>query len=349
MFSFFENRYSLEDIADHTGDISQIAGIRRYTLQGSTTSGVEVIDVRTGSGLSYSVLGSRACDLAWAEYKGIPLVFISPTGFVHPHYYEPYGNDWLRSFGGGLLTTCGLSHVGQPSAYEGIEYGLHGRISNQPAENLATRSFLDGDEFILEVEGESKQVKSFVEHVTLHRRIRSYGGRSVIEIEDHIENRGSRRQPLMLLYHMNFGFPLVNARAGIAIPGADSSTQYDRFETATDDAGDSFFSFDSVEQSDGMASVLITNDRYDPRLGVRICYSPMVLKHVHLWKNFRSREYVVSIEPANCMVEGLNAAAESGRLAYLEPQEIVKTWMQIEIIENTETIESYYHILRPDS
>src|SRR3546814_15777709 len=50
---------------------------------------------------------------------------------------QPFSNrglDWLRTFGGGLLTTCGLSHVGGPETGDFGEQGLHGLISNTPAE-----------------------------------------------------------------------------------------------------------------------------------------------------------------------------------------------------------------------
>ena len=45
-----------------------------------------------------------------------------------PAAHRPEGEDWRTSWGGGLVTTCGLRNVGAPS--EG--YGLHGEISQQP-------------------------------------------------------------------------------------------------------------------------------------------------------------------------------------------------------------------------
>jgi hypothetical protein len=67
----------------------------------------------------------------------VPLAWVSPTGVVAPHFRELQGEGWLRSFGGGLLVTCGLQNVGEPSERGGEELGLHGRISNTPAALLA--------------------------------------------------------------------------------------------------------------------------------------------------------------------------------------------------------------------
>ena len=46
------------------------------------------------------------------NFQGLPLAWRSPAGDVHPSYYEPEGFGWLRSFAGGLLTTCGLDQFG---------------------------------------------------------------------------------------------------------------------------------------------------------------------------------------------------------------------------------------------
>lgn len=59
--------------------------------------------------------------------------WISKTGVVSPAYYEKDGKNFLRGFFGGLVTTCGLKNIGR--AYG--EMGLHGRISNTPAENIS--------------------------------------------------------------------------------------------------------------------------------------------------------------------------------------------------------------------
>ena len=51
-------------IASRVGSISQIGGLRRYRLCGGLADGVEAVDVRTGSGLCYTVLPGRGMDIA---------------------------------------------------------------------------------------------------------------------------------------------------------------------------------------------------------------------------------------------------------------------------------------------
>ncbi len=349
MFEYFGKSYTFNEVASHTGDISQCAGFRQYTLRGGPHQGVEVTEVKTGAGLSYAIVHDRAGDIAWAEYKGIPLAFISAAGFSHPHRFEPEGNEWLRGFGGGLLTTCGLTHVGQATEFEGVEYGLHGRISYLPAHHVSTRCYWEHDEYVLEVEFEVRQVKVFAEHLVLLRRYRSYAGRNSIEIEDRIENRGTRIQPVMLLYHMNFGFPVVNEDSLLAIRTADSDETTDpgdAFAVASDEAEADFHTFPSSPSADEKPAVLLCNDRSNPQLAVELRYSGDSLKWLHTWFNLRSREYVLSIEPANCLVEGIAKATQSGRVAHLAPQEVQRTWLHLEVVDGAEDVQSVLNALR---
>ena len=101
-------------LAERMGDLSQIAGVKRYTLAEGKAAGVEAVDVETGGGLCYTVLPGRGMDIARLTYKGVPVSFMSKTRVVGPQYYEPEGFNWMRSFFGGMLTTCGLSNAGIP-------------------------------------------------------------------------------------------------------------------------------------------------------------------------------------------------------------------------------------------
>jgi hypothetical protein len=96
------------------GDLSQIAGIKLGEWSDGSERGLRVADVRTGSGLGFTVLLDRGMDICLAAYKGLPLAWVSPTGFSHPMYFDPQGFHWLRTFGAGLLTGCGLTSAGAP-------------------------------------------------------------------------------------------------------------------------------------------------------------------------------------------------------------------------------------------
>jgi hypothetical protein len=82
----------------------------------------------TGGGLEAEIHPDRAMDLGQVTFDGIPGAWMSPAGLTHPAPYEPRGTEWLGTFGGGLVATCGLDTFGPPSIDGDVELGLHGRV-----------------------------------------------------------------------------------------------------------------------------------------------------------------------------------------------------------------------------
>ena len=112
MIEVYGQKLLRSDLLKRVGDISQIAGFRRSTRTEGNENGVSAVDFYTGTGFFFTVLPDRGLDISFASYRGIPLCWRSSTGDVAPHFYETQGDGWLRSFYGGLLTTCGMVNVG---------------------------------------------------------------------------------------------------------------------------------------------------------------------------------------------------------------------------------------------
>src|SRR5665647_2161357 len=108
-----------EELFQYIGNQAQLGGTRHYVLSDGRGRDMRAIDVNSGSGLHYTILPDRGMDISLASYKGINLVYLTCNGETHPAYYEPENLGWLHTFTGGLLTTCGLTHVGGPAIDEG--------------------------------------------------------------------------------------------------------------------------------------------------------------------------------------------------------------------------------------
>src|ERR1700751_4242819 len=115
MVELFGRSWSRTALLQRVGDISQLGGARLVTLSDGPEAGVQVAEVRTGSGLNFSVLPGRGMDLGFAEFRGMPLGWGASTGEVAAAHYEPERDGWLRGFSGGLMVTCGLTTAGWPS------------------------------------------------------------------------------------------------------------------------------------------------------------------------------------------------------------------------------------------
>ena len=218
MAHYLEKSWTKSELRAYLSDIGAVAGATPAVLSDGKGDGVRSVAVRTGSGLEFTVLPGRAMDVPQCWYKGIPLHFASATGITSPGYYEEPGLRWLRTFCGGLLATCGITYSGAPNVDLGEELGLHGRIGNAGAENVGVTERWEGDEYVISVQGQMREASVMAENLVLTRSIRTRLGARGFQLQDVIENQGFETQPLMMLYHFNFGFPLLSPSASVVAP-----------------------------------------------------------------------------------------------------------------------------------
>ena len=157
----FGNDFNREEIKKRTGDITQLGGLRFFEFSDGMAKGVSAANLKSiDGGIDMTVVAGRAMDISSFSYKGIPLVWRSCTGETNPSFYESKNDEWLRSFFGGLLTTCGLTYFGDPNKDGSEELGLHGRISNIAAQEVSSKSYWEDDEYIMEISGKIRQGKT---------------------------------------------------------------------------------------------------------------------------------------------------------------------------------------------
>jgi hypothetical protein len=349
MPQLFGRAFTREEIAARVGDLSQVGGVRMMSLANGQENGVRAADVRSGSGLRFQITLDRGMDISLADFRGIPLAWRSPVGDVHPAFYDPHGPGWLRSFPGGLMTGCGLTYLGAPCVDEGEPLGLHGRLSHLPARDVQSRTEWVGDECKFIVEGTMEEYHPFREHLTLRRTIEATLGESTIVIRDSVTNEGSASTPLMMLYHVNIGWPVVDQgtrlclrsrksipRDAIAAPGLEGSLV---FETPHPGYSEQVFYHDLIADADGHASVLLRNDALD--LGVFVHYRQEELPKFIEWKMMGSGTYVVGLEPANCLVGGRAAERAAGTLQFLQPGEEKHFALQIGVLDGHTALDDF--------
>lgn len=191
----------------YCGNLYQVCGTRAYRLSDGRTDGCRCIDVRTGSGLDFTVVPDRAMDISLASYRGTNLAFLTASAETHPSYYESFGDEWLRTFSAGLLTTLGPTYLGPACVDEGEHLGLHGRFSTIPALHVSDLS--NPQRGKIELRGSMQEAVSFGHKLQIDRVIRATAAAPVLELEDIITNYGGHSAPLYILYHINFGFPLL--------------------------------------------------------------------------------------------------------------------------------------------
>lgn len=352
MVRLYGREWSRDELQRYTGLDSQLGGVTQKVLVEGRAAGVRVAEFDTGSGLQFSVLLDRGMDICAARYRGASLVWEAPPGPANPAYYEPEGLGWLRTFHGGLLATCGLTYVGAPTVDQGEPLGLHGRISHLPASNVWTDGVWRGDSYEMWVRGRMREAVVFGENLTLTRRIEARLGEARFEIRDVVANEGYRTTPHQLLYHLNFGFPLlaegaelvapsahVRPRDDVAAPGLD---RYHLYEAPVAGYEEQVFYHDMVADDDGYVTVALINRGFwqGRGLGVYVRYRQAELPRFTQWKMVGAGEYVTGLEPANCGVEGRDKDRGDGLLQFLEPGEERRYHLEIGVLDGLDEIEA---------
>jgi hypothetical protein len=87
--------------------------------------------------------------------------------------------------------------------------GLHGRIDNIPAENVSYERTMTRGVPGLVLKGTMKEGRIFGENLSLERKLAFSYEDDSITITDKVTNHGFGRRQFGLLYHLNYGYPLL--------------------------------------------------------------------------------------------------------------------------------------------
>jgi len=328
------------------GNHKQLGGIETSILDNGAGAGVRIAWIDTGSGLRYKVIIDRGMDIAEAVYNDCSLAWIAHIGVVKPQLLANQGLNWLRTFGGGLLTTCGLDHVGGPESDEFGERGIHGQISNLPAEIISIQqpNILTGD-LTFAITGIIRQHKIFGPCLTLKRTISGTIGNPSLKIDDEIINEGNQAAPFMILYHFNFGYPLLDEGSQIFYEGnhyvkSDPKYLADPTNLTTlpgpsdlhEGTGESVVVVDVSTQNSSKATTSLWNPKR--MLGIKLEWDKKELPYLINWQHFGKKEYVTGLEPSSNPLNGQKKAREDGNLIFMQPGEIKKIQLELKIIKN---------------
>jgi hypothetical protein len=352
MARLFGRTLTKQQILDHVGDISQVAGVRRAELTEGNERGAGLVEVFNASGLCFSVLPGRALDIASAHYKGMSLCFRSKTGDVGPAFYEPAGYGWMRGSFLGLLTTCGLTFVGHPETdpeIENEELGLHGRLSWLPAKEVSARGDWEGDDYVLRICGRMREHIMFGHCLEMTREISTVLGEKTIRIHDRVENLGADPAPLMVVYHTNPGWPLLDKGARVLINSKKSTEwtedrevgpeAYSKVAGPRQAVRDDVWVHRPAADRRGMVHVGLVNDRLG--LGLTWTFPRKEIPILNQWQHFHKGTYVTGIEPGNCSVLGRAWNRKNGTLEMIEPGATREFHLELGVLDGAKEIRAF--------
>ena len=322
----------------YIGHDSQLFGVEEHRLVGGRGDGMRLFQIKNGKGLEFTVSADRCADISRLSYKGDNFSYFSPCGYVAPAYYDSREAGFLKSFTAGFLTTCGLRAVGSPCTDQGEELPLHGTIGNTPAENVCAYT----DETAIHLYATVRDTAIFGPKLILKRHITCSLKENRIAIEDTVTNQGDAPSPLMILYHMNMGYPLLSEYAKLKIPSvkvtprdahaAEDLNTWDKVLMPQTGFQEQCYYHTFSGEETACATL------YNPELGkgLKISFDPENLNCFTQWKMMGVKDYVMGLEPGNCYPDGRDVMRQQGKLTEILPGEEHSFRIDIKIIDGDE-------------
>jgi galactose mutarotase-like enzyme len=327
---------------DQVGGPARGYRVTKRTLRGGRRDGVDVVEVDNGR-LRFVAIPTRGMGLWRATCGDVQLGWKSPVkGPVHPAFvplWEASGLGWIDGFDE-LLVRCGLESNGAPEFLPSgaLRYPLHGLIANCPAHKVEVT--IDGDSGEMAVTGVVDEARVFGNKFRLSATIRTQVGSSALTVSDEITNLSAEPGELELLYHINFGLPLLTAGAKVMAPvkklaprdavATANLPEWNVYGPETPGLGEACFFFDLAADAAGQTQVLLRSAA--GKQGVSVKFNKSQLPCFTLWKNRQAAAdgYVTGLEPSINFPNRKSFEKEKGRVAVLAPGETRRFEVSIE-------------------
>lgn len=332
---------------------AQIGGIETAILDNGAGSGTRIAWLNTGAGLRVKVVIDRAMDIADAFFNQHSLCWLSRLGITRPQAFSDRGGDWLRTFGGGLLVTCGLTHIGGPEEDAYGARGLHDQISNCAAEIISIiQPDLQLSKPEMSITGIIRQGHPLGPNIELKRTIRAVLGEPRIYIHDEVRNLGNTPVPHMLLYHFNFGWPLVDAGSRLLWSGPWEAREKGQDNILFKEGNDFKRAIHPMQAHDGSGEEAVFIDVESDTQGTCHCgiYNEVLEMAVSLqfqkeqlpwltnWQHWGRGEYVTGLEPGTHQPIGQKKARAAGTLLFLQAGESKNYDLILEVLTDQQAI-----------
>ncbi len=313
--------------------------VHKYTLHGGKQEGVDVVVVDNGV-LQFTVIPTRGMDVFKVVLGDVRLGWDSPVKeIVHPQYINLQsrgGLGWLEGFNEWMVR-CGLEYAGHPGKDKFInntgdqaemDLTLHGKIANIPASEVEV--VIDRElPHRIRVRGRVDERMFYGPKLELWTEISTTPGSSSWRIEDTVKNHGAYDQEFQIIYHSNYGPPLLEKGAHFVgavqqitpfnAHAAESVSEYDVYTAPTKGFVEQVYCLRPYADTHGRTMMMLQNAAGDRALSMQ--FSVEQLPFFSLWKNTTALEegYVTGLEPGTGFPYNRGVERKAGRVPKLKP------------------------------
>jgi galactose mutarotase-like enzyme len=311
--------------------------VRKFKLHGGKQEGVDVIVIDNGK-LQMAVCPTRGMGILWVTLGDVRLGWDSPVKeTVDPRFVnlsERGGLGWLTGFNE-FTCRCGLEWSGHPGTDKFInnvgdeatmDLTLHGKVANLPASEVEVVIEREAP-YRIHVRGRVDERQFYGPKLEIWTDLSTEPGSSGFRISDVISNRGDAPQEFQILYHTNFGVPLLGEGAQFIAAieritpfnahAAEGMKTYDKYAGPTLGFVEQVYKIKPASDADGRTMAMLKSAKGDR--AASLAFNVKQLPFLTQWKNTNAigEGYVTGIEPGTSFPHNRRVERQHGRVPKL--------------------------------
>ncbi|TQI79712.1 uncharacterized protein DUF4432 [Serratia fonticola] len=331
--------------------------LQQQVLQGGKQEGSKVITL-TSEGLNITLSPTRGMDILHVKGSGVRLGWDSPvTEVVNPAYINlesRNGLGWLDGFNE-MLVRCGYEWTGHPGVENGTLYTLHGRAGNTPASKVVVE-IAEKAPYEVRIRGLLKENTFKKSNLETWTELRYIPGAQQFTVHDRLTNHADYPRDYQIIYHSNFGKPLLEEGAVFSAPIKEISPfndyaksglkEWHTYQGPTKDFDEMVFNIVPYSDSQGKTLAMLNNKKGDR--GVAIDFDTHQLPVLTLWKNTDTERqgYVTGIEPGTSYAYPVKIEREQGRIKQLQPGKSTDFELTYTLLKDAEQVKEYQNKIK---
>ena len=333
--------------------------IRKDTLRGGKQDGVDRVTIDTGN-LQIVVLPTRGMSVYEVRCGDLRLGWDSPSReIVHPSLVDLEGRGglgWLEGFNE-FMVRCGLEFAGHPGTdvmidnvgnESTMELSLHGRIGNLPAGRVEVVIEKAAPHRIT-LRGTVDERQFYGPRLRLETELSVVPGEKTWRVEDTVTNLGDSTQEFQVIYHTNFGAPILEEGAEAFFPARTLQPMNDKAAGAVDGHAiyaaptpgfvEEVFLVEPFADADDRTAAVLRNANGDR--GAMLEWSVDQLPYFTQWKNTAARGdgYVTGLEPGTGFPFNRRIERAAGRVPQLSAGESRRFRLDFSALDSKPAVE----------
>ncbi|MBI0031833.1 aldose 1-epimerase family protein [Gilliamella sp. B14384G15] len=326
--------------------------IQNTVLKGGKQDGTELLTIASDN-LTIKLIPTRGLGILSVDGDDIRLGWDSPVDeVVNPKYINLEsrgGLGWLDGFNE-LMVRCGFEWTGHAVQADGMIYTLHGRAQNTPVSRLIV-NVLDKAPYTITVRGLIKENTFKKSNLETWVSLSYVPGSKDFIVHDVVTNKSDYTRDYQIIYHSNYGTPILEEGARFVAPVKEISPFNDYAKKGlktwqtylgpTKDFDEMVFNVYPYADEQGQTQVMVTNQAGDK--GAGISFNTNQLPVFSLWKNTDTLKqgYVTGLEPGTSFAYPVTVEREQKRVRQLEPGQSTEFTLVYSLLSDKKSVEQY--------